>query len=389
MDSHLSTPRRPSETDAAYRARREGQGVDRPPAGALPAEAALLRRGDADRANGEISIYEVLTPVVRGWRTVATLSLLFAALTAAITLSMPRKYRASVALSTVVNPRIPSLPGGLGALLNTGNVGGLQSTPALVVLLAGQRGVLERVNAAPVVPGQPQTIGDRLRIVEERELLDRELPAVLGGYVQSAFDRQTGVISIDVVSDDSTFARAVVRELVAEISRTFVRASKAQGAELRQAMDVRVDSAGRSLRRAQEVLRAFRASNREVATFSAAGIEEANLERALSLAQTVHGQAVTDRESAIARELENTPAVVVLDSLARELPPEPRRTVIKVAAAGLTGLVLAVLALLLRAGVERAATGQPERLREFAGALARIPLVGGLMIRLLGVPRFG
>lgn len=358
--------------------------TDRADASGYPAAPVAA---PAPAAAAEIGIYELLTPVVRGWYAIAVTCAVVAIATAALVWTRPREYRASVALSTVVNPRTSSLGGGIGALLNQNTVGGLQSTPALIVLLSHERGVLERVAAAPVHPTGAETIAQRLASLDGRSLRTYEVTRRLGALVQSGFDRQTGVINIELASRDSAFARAAVRELVDEISRTFLRASKAQGAQLRQAMTARLDSAARELRRSQEALRAFRAANRQVGDVSPTSVEQQNLERDVTLAQSVYTQAVNDRESAVARELEDTPAVVVLDPLSAELPPEPRRGVVKLAAAVLAALIVSSLVLLLRDGVRRAAEARPASVAALGESLHRVPLIGRLLAATFALPR--
>ena len=331
-----------------------------------------------------VSWLSLLTPIVRGAVPIVAVMLLAGVLTVAVTLMSPRKYRASVVLSTIFNPRTSITAGGLGALLGGGSAGGLQATPALIVLLGRQYGVLDRVAHAPMNPGSPETIGQRLRTLLKRDIPESELPLVLQQQFASGSDKQTGVITITAVSTDSAFARRLSNELVAEISRTFVRSSKLQASELRAAMSSRMDSASGQLRRAEESYQAFNSANRVVAPYSETALRRDQLERTRNLAQTIYTQAVTDRENAVARELEDTPAVVVLDSLPRELLREPRRTGIKAAGAALAAGVLVALLLALRAGT--ALADESDDLDAFASAVSRVPLVGGMLRRLLGLP---
>jgi len=330
-----------------------------------------------------VSWYALLTPLLRGWRVIALTMFMAGAITAAVVLLSARKYRATMTLSTVFNPRMALMGGGLGALLNANTSMGLQATPALIVLLSTQYGVLERVSRAPIARTGGEIIGDRLRTLEDRSIPRRDLPLALAKQFSSGIDKLTGVITISVVSRDSVFARAVATELVSEISRTFIRSSKSQATELREAMQARVDSAVKQLRRADEEFRAFNAANRIVAPYSETSLRRDELERTRNLSQTIYTQAVTDRESAVSRELEETPAVVVLDGLPRELLREPRRTAIKSIAAAFAAFILAALVLLLRAGMQR--SDAEAELADFAAAMASIPVIGWLLTQLLGM----
>lgn len=341
------------------------------------------RVSNPNAATSQSSWYSILTPLVRGWRLLLGAMLLAGAITATYILLSPRKYRATMSLSTVFNPRMAIGSGGLGALLNGTGSMGLQATPPLIVLLAGQYGVLTRVVHAPLRSATPETIGQRLVAVRGRNYPEQELPLELEKIFSSGVDKQTGVITISALSTDSVLARAVARELVAEISRTFIRSSKSQATGLRQAMQARVDSAANQLRRADEEFRYFTAANRVVSPFSEAALQRENLDRTKALAHTIYTQAVTDRESAVSRELEETPAVVVLDSLPRELLREPRRTAMTSVIASLAAFLFASMLLLVREGVQQ--SGDSDDMAEFTRAIQSVPFLGPMLAWVLGL----
>jgi len=65
-------------------------------------------------------------------------------------------------------------------------------------------------------------------------------------------------------------------------------------------------------------------------------------------AQTVYSQARADYESAVARELEETPAVVVVDPIPSRLLPDPRRVPLKLVLATALGLIAATIVLIAK-----------------------------------------
>jgi uncharacterized protein involved in exopolysaccharide biosynthesis len=341
-------------------------------------------RSAQEAGTAYVSWYSVLTPLVRGWRAILIAMALAVVVTAAVTLASARKYRANMTLSTVFNPRNASLGGGLSALLGGGSTLGLQATPSLVLLLSKQSGVLDRVAHTPLSGKGTETIGDRLRVLRRADIPDRDLAEALGKEASGGIDKETGAISIEIVSPDSVFARSLATQLVAEISRTFIRASKAQASQLRQAMQARVDSADKHLRSAEEEYRAFISANRVIQPFTEIAIGRDQRERARSLAQTVYTQAVTDRESAISRELEETPAVVVLDDLPRELPRVSRHIALKALAGAFAAAVLMSVLLLLRTSLAES-SGDAD-VEEFSSALRSIPWIGPALLAVLRSP---
>src|SRR5690606_33474327 len=139
-----------------------------------------------------------------------------------------------------------------------------------------------------------------------------------------------GIIYLTVTHRDSALARAVNRALVASITDAFQRATRTQATMLRQAQEARVDSASRQLVHAEEELVDFLAANRVVPPFSQVSVTRQRLQRQVDVAQSVYTQAMTDKEAAIAQELEETPAVVTLDPVPVQLPPKSRQIVAKV-----------------------------------------------------------
>jgi uncharacterized protein involved in exopolysaccharide biosynthesis len=69
------------------------------------------------------------------------------------------------------------------------------------------------------------------------------------------------------------------------------------------------------------------------------------LEREATNAQSVYSQALSDYETAVARELEETPAVVVVDSIPNRLLPDPRHAPLKLVLASALALLVVTLIL--------------------------------------------
>jgi len=62
----------------------------------------------------------------------------------------------------------------------------------------------------------------------------------------------------------------------------------------------------------------------------------------------VYTDAVSDHQNAVARELSETPAVVIVDPIPPVLTPVPRQAVLKLILAGVLGLLVAGLVLAAR-----------------------------------------
>jgi uncharacterized protein involved in exopolysaccharide biosynthesis len=338
----------------------------------------------ASESPSELRLTAVLLPIVEGWRTLAVVALIAGAATAAYVGTRPREYRAAVTLSAVSSNRAGlagSVPG-IGQLLGAAGGNGLQATPQFVRMLTQQEGVLERLAATPVAAGSRRRIIDSLGAVMGGPIDEREATIMLRRLFKTEMDKETGIITISARLTDSALARRSVDVLVEEVSTTFTRVARAQAVELRDALNARVDSAQGQLTRAENALQDFTSANRAFQDYSAAALQQQRLERRLSLAQAVFQQAVTERESSVGKALEETPAVVVVDSVPRLVPRVARGTALKAVGVALFASLLAMLVLVARASAMGLPNDRALERERWRRALRSIPLFGWVLVRM-------
>lgn len=307
-----------------------------------------LRIAAQPRPDPELRLDALVLPFVRRWRLVAAVALVAWAAGLALVLVPARRYAASTVLAAVPSARTAALAGGLSSLLGAAQMGGVQSTPFFITKLLMMRGVVTAVAMAPAADGA------RERVIER--VLERPLAKITPGEVEPAMrdlltsdvDKQTGLVSFAVTHTDSALARRIAERLVAEASETYTRVSRSQAAAQRAALEVRVDSAERALRRAEQQQLDVLSANRAYTSYSAASVARQRAERELSNAQGVYERAVDDRDGAIARQLEEAPALVVVDPLPAVLAPTPRHGLLKMLLATALGLLTSASLLLAR-----------------------------------------
>jgi uncharacterized protein involved in exopolysaccharide biosynthesis len=290
----------------------------------------------------------LVRPYRRRWRLVlATLVIAWTGALVAV-LVPARRYTASVVLAAVPNARTSALSGGLTAILGSAQLGGVQSTPYFIAKLMLLRSVIMQVASERVPDARGGTVIER--VVEQRaaDIKPTQVEPAMRDKVSAEVDKQTGLITVKTTLPDSAVARHITRRLVETASEAFVRVSRAQATSQRAAQAERVDSAQRQLRRAEERARSFLSSNRAYTQFSEAAVARHQLEREVTNAQMVYNQARTDYESAAGRELEETPAVVVVDSIPARLLPDPRHAPLKLVLATALAFFIATLILWLQ-----------------------------------------
>lgn len=291
-----------------------------------------------------VTILQMLSPVARRLPIVVLVSGVSAAAVLAWAWLRPERFDATVVLAPVSAQAGGLNLGGAAALLAgrsgpSGAPTGLQVSPALVSDLLGSRRVLFEVGTSADADG--------VRVVDlirGRDVSDAEVVSQMQKVVRSSVNDETGFIYLTVVQRDSALARLVAQRLVTAVAAAYGQISKAQASELRRAQDLRVDSARRTVEALDRALARLAGSNRITAEFSESSLERARVGREQQIAEQVYSRAVSDREAAVAKELEVTPVVVTVDSLPRVLPAVPRRAALSFVLVFVGVFVLSTLA---------------------------------------------
>ena len=285
----------------------------------------------------------------------------------------PRKFKAELSVTPVVNNRASPALGGIAALAGATLQQGYQLTPARMVELIRSRRVLAGVGMSPVTPNGSTTVIERFL----GEDYTRNDPEEVGKHLQKLLtvttNKETGTITVSVAHRDSALARMIAARTVDSASQIFVRTSRAQAQQLRMAQEARVEMTRQQLAQAEEQLREFNFSNRATPAFSQASVERARLQRNIMMAEQIYTQAATDQETAFARELEATPTVVVHDPLPDVLSKVRKRVVMKTAITLVVSLLLACAWVVIAEIYRRRLARQDDESLRFREAVASLP----------------
>ena len=324
----------------------------------------------------------IIAMLVSHWPVVILTGLFASAVVVAILFLSPRKYEASVTVAPIGNARQLNLPGGLaGSLLGAAMGGGLQATPIFVARLARLTGVLSDVALTPIPGDTSHVIVERLLGAPLKAIPPYKYSKEIDKVLKSTVDRESGTVTLEIVHRDSALARITIDALVAEVRRSYARTNKAQASQLRDAQVTRVDSASQQLRQAQAAVVAFTSSNRVVAPYSSQWIQGQRLQNNLQVAQSVYTAAVSDLQAAQGKELENAPALVILDSVPAFLPPHGRGTLAKGIIALLFGSALAIAFLIVREAATNASRYGDAGAQQIIYAVSRLPIIRGPVFR--------
>ena len=237
-----------------------------------------------------------------------------------------REYNAEVVIATVTNAKtVPGLSGLAASLGAATSPEGLSPTPDMMVAFIRSNAVLTQVGGRRLSVGKAP-LAALLDGSAATDWTDTRIVKAMHNRVSALVDRRTGLITVAVASADSASARAAVGSVIQAASDRFVSAARAQAALQAQGMQALVDTAAQRLQNAEAAYTDFLSHNRTVAPFSVAAVQRDRLQRDIDIARAVYNQAITDRESAKGRMLQETPSVVVVDDVPKELPGLSRHT---------------------------------------------------------------
>jgi uncharacterized protein involved in exopolysaccharide biosynthesis len=323
-----------------------------------------------------------LVPIIEGWKFVAGLALVAGLTAIAVVQYRGPQYRAEMSLVSVASSKVGNLGGGGGLAAAASLLGGgggsigLQSSPALVVKFADMDGVLNAVAMSPVKEGSPERVIERITGKPLSEIPENRIERIMRRYIHSSYDRSTGIININVTSKDSAIARVVATRIVAATRNKFTAAVRAQATELKNAQEQRVAVAEQDLARIESQMQYFLQANRQFQSYSNAAVEKDRLQRNVQRAQEVLNNAINDRESARSKELEDTPAVVVIDPLPARIPAtEKHLGSITLVSAFVAGL-FAMLLLMVRESFRSRLAANDEATVRLARSMSTLPVIG-------------
>jgi uncharacterized protein involved in exopolysaccharide biosynthesis len=317
----------------------------------------------------------LLTPLIEKRRRIILWSILLALLVGALAALMPRKYKAELSLTPVVNNKSANAAlGGLAAIAGATLNPGVQLTPAKMVELLKSRTVLAGVGFS-TMPDSKERVIDRVLGKKYERNDEEEVEKQLEKTLSVSANKETGTISVSVLHKDSALARVIAARVVDSASHIFVSTSKAQAQQLRIAQEARVKIARDDLATAEEHLRQFRFANRAAPPFSAVAVEQERLSRDIQLAEQVYTQAVSDQQAAYARELEETPTVVVQDRLPPVLPKVRKRIILKTIIAGFVSFVLICIGVLIAELTTRRLARTDSESDRFKRAVSTLPRI--------------
>ena len=250
---------------------------------------------------------------------------------------------------------LASIAGQLGAALGAGT--GLSQPPQLYADLLVTRDVLVPIaeDSFVVQAGRPDRVPLpeflRIRGDERPVVIEKTLRAIRRDVISSSVAaRTTGIVSVEVRTRSPEVSFSIAKRLLEGVNQFNLVTRQSQAAEERRFTESRLAAARASLRAAEDRLEEFLRSNRRINDAPGLGFERDRLQRDVNLRQEVVSGLAQHYEDARIREVRDTPVITIIDRPALAAQPDAGGRLLILVGGTLAGVVLGLVAALLRDG---------------------------------------
>jgi uncharacterized protein involved in exopolysaccharide biosynthesis len=334
-----------------------------------------LTNGADPTQNGNVSLIEIGTAILRNWRMVVVLPLIMMLIVGLFSLTRDRQYAASASfVSQRGDARGVS---GAAALaqqfgVSLGGDGGAQSPQFYVDVLRSYAILRAAVEQEyEVRRGDALVRGTLIEFLEAEP--SRGLPVwriaaeELRKKMSVSFDWETNVVRMTVPAPNAELAEQVAARMLELVDEFNTEARQRRAQEESRFIAARVADSQAETVAAEEELQAFLRHNRGFANSPELQFEHDRLQRQVMMRQEVYTSLLRSREQTRIDALRDTPILTVIDHPAGSGEPLGRGTVMRVIIAFMVGFILAVFLAFIREFTRRRReVGDPDY-REFEG----------------------
>jgi tyrosine-protein kinase Etk/Wzc len=330
-------------------------------------------------AEGDISFFELMTPLVTRRKLIVGTALACALAAALFLLLQPRTYTATTSFtpenssSTGLMSNLVGLAG-LAGQLGLGSSGSNSVSPDFFVKLAHSDEVL-RSTLMKDFP-DPDSAGSRRQLLQILAVKGRtpeqriqSAVKVLRRQVEASSDKSTGIVTLNVKLHTPQLAAEVAKYMVELLNRFNLESRQSQSREQRRFSGERLAVAEQELKTAEQAQLAFLQRNRQYLDSPLLAFEYNRLSRQVQLRQEVYQTLTKAYEEARIAEVRDTPVLTVIDSAVAPVTPSGPKRVLGTTVALIFGGALGVLLAYLASARERARRSPTPDYLEFRAAL--------------------
>lgn len=330
-----------------------------------------------DASSGDATLLDLAALVVGGWRTIAVVALGLTALALGVSLVLPSKYTSSTTFTPEVsaNQQVPAAFAGLAGQLGLSLGAAAGASPRFYADVLESRELLEGIllRRFPVPDASPGDSAPLLTLIDidAENHLDslQEGTEELSKMIGTRVDAETSIITVRVETRHRELSAAIANALIRDLNEfnTVSRQSKAK--QRRTFVESRLEATTTDLENAELALKEFYESNLTWQDAPRLAYREGQLRRRVEVVQDLFITLSREYETARIEELNDTPAITVIDAAVpvheRSFPRYGLIAVMALVVGGGIGTLL----VLLSAYVERLRVADPEAYRRMQALL--------------------
>lgn len=323
----------------------------------------------------EISLVEVANTILRHWRVVVFLPVLFALVAGVWSYNQERSYAASASF-------MPQGAGGRGATgvsalaqqfgFNLGAEQPGQSPQFYVDLLRSRALLRQAVEAEYQIPTDEGrlwsgTLVQYWELDEEEGLLPpwRRATETLRDAMSESVNLQTGVVQLTISSAHPVLAERIAERLVDLLNEYNLAVVRRRAQEEGRFISGRMTEAQAELRAAEGAVEEFLRQNREFRNAPELMFEHDRLQRQVVIRQEVYTSLLRSHEQARIDAVQDIPLFTVIDHPAGTAEPQGRGTIMRGVLGFLLGLLVAVFVAFFAEAARKRRNSEDPRYREF------------------------
>lgn len=336
--------------------------------------------GSLDGPDSEINPFEIANVLLRHWRLVLGVPFAVAFGTAIISLLQPKLFTATASFVSEPEESAPSLPAGLASVASQLGIvmpRGTSTSPQFYGELLRTRSIRDQLLMSAFSDPHPGGTGS-VTLLETFEVQGRTEEGrlerarnKLDDALTVRVDNLTGIVTVRMETRFPELSAAVANRLI-ELVATFNLGTRQTNAMQRRSfVEKRVIEAEEELNAAEEVMKDFLERNRLQGS-PELSFQFDRLQRQVTIKQEVLIALSRQYEEARIQEVNDTPAITILD---RAVVPEKRsspKRKLMVMFAVLPATVLGLFAAFAREFFDRARRGNKPEYREFASRMGAL-----------------
>jgi uncharacterized protein involved in exopolysaccharide biosynthesis len=328
--------------------------------------------------NAEISLLEIINAVLRNWRAVLILPILFALFTGVWALNGKRSYYATASFVPQSAETRGSLSGAAALAQQFGvSIGGQASaqSPQFYEGLLRSATILRRaVESELDIPASDSSPARKGTLIQYWGLDKVKDPTPawkrgadrLRGAVGTSIRRETGVIDLTVTSNNPVVAEQVAARLLELLNDYNLEVRQTRAHDEAKFVSGRLTDAQAELRAAEDALESFLRQNRgDFRRSPDLNFQYERIQRQVSARQDVYTSLLRAQEQARIDGMRDTPVLQVIDGPIGSAQGKSRKVALRTVVAFLMGLLVAMVFAIAREFVRRGRMNDDPNFHDF------------------------